>query len=103
MYRSRMRCEVVYGHFADVLRVMEEVNVLVRDRGWSEATIWTPTVGKGNELISEVDYPDLATLEREGEAFYSDAEAMALWRKTSEHIVQGSVYTELLQPAPHLA
>jgi hypothetical protein len=98
-----MRSEVVYGHFADVLRVMDELNKLMRDRGWSEFTSWTPTVGKGNELIFEAEYTDLATFERETQAFFSDAEAMALWRQAGEHIVQGSFYSELVEPAPHLA
>ena len=51
----------------------------------------------------ETEYPDLATFQRENEAFYSDAEVMKQVRRLSEHVVQGSVHDELLEQAPHIA
>ncbi len=51
----------------------------------------------------ETDYPDLATFQREGEAFSADAEAMKLIRGGIEYVVEGSVHDELYETAPHLA
>ena len=68
MFRARFIAEARYGHFADYLKAVEQLNEIARERGWAEATFWVATVGTANELIAEVDYPDLATFEREGEA-----------------------------------
>ena len=103
MYRARFHVQVKYGHFKDYFTICEQLNELARSRGWAESTYWVPTVGMANELIGESDYPDLETFQREGDAFSADPEAMALVRATSEHIVQGSAHSELLEAAPHLA
>jgi NIPSNAP len=103
MYRSRFSVEVRYGHFAEYLKIAEQLNEIARARGWAEFTFWTPTVGKGNEFIAEAEYPDLATYQKENDAFLSDAEAMQVFRRTAEHVVQGSGQSELLQTAPQLA
>ena len=103
MYRHRIQAEVLYGHFMDVVKIFEELNEIARARGWREATLWAPTVGRTNEIIVESEYPDLATFETESRSFLSDPEAMKLFRSASEFIVQGSSRDELLEPAPHLA
>ena len=68
-----------------------------------QATFWVAMAGTANELIAEVDYPDLATFEREGEAQGSDAEWMKVVRSTADFIVQGTGRSELFQTAPQLA
>ena len=103
MYRARFHVQVKYGHFKDYFTICEQLNELARSRGWAESTYWVPTVGMANELIGESDYPDLETFQQEGDAFSADPEAMALVRATSEHTVQGSAHSELLEAAPHLA
>jgi len=103
MYRFRIHVQVKYGHFAEHLEVCGQLNELARSRGWIESTFWVPTVGIGNEIIIETDYPDLATFQREGDAFSSDPDAMKLLRSTSELVVEGSARSELLEPAPTLA
>jgi NIPSNAP len=103
MYRYRIHVQVRYGRFKEHLEVCERLNELARSRGWTESTFWVPTVGTGNEVIIETDYPDLATFQREGDAFSSDPEAMKLLRSTSELIVEGSARSELLETAPALA
>lgn len=103
MYRYRIRVQVRYGRFKEHLEVCERLNELARSRGWTESTFWVPTVGTGNEVIIETDYPDLATFQQEGDAFSSDPEAMKLLRSTSELIVEGSAQSELLETAPTLA
>ncbi len=98
-----MHVEVVYGHFNDVLQVIDGLNELMRDRGWKEFTAWTTTVGKGNELILEAEYPDLATFERETQAFSSDAEAMpcgASHASTSSRVPSTASSSSLLRISP---
>ena len=103
MYRHRLRQQILYGHFRAFIEIAEALNGVARERGWTESTFWTPTVGAANEVIVETEYPDLATFQRENEAFYSDAEVMKQVRRLSEHVVQGSVHDELLEQAPHIA
>jgi hypothetical protein len=100
MYRSRLIAQVKYGHFKDYLELSKKMNELSRERGWTEYTILTPVAGVANEVIAEADYPDLATFEKEGDAFQADAEAMALNRSFAEHTVQGSARSELLATIP---
>jgi hypothetical protein len=102
MYRVLQRQEVVYGRYKEVVESIDEINGLLRSRGMAEFRAWTPTFGKLNELILESEYPDLATYERESEAFSSDLEIMKLWRSNGQLVVQGSTTLELLEPAPQL-
>ena len=85
------------------LEALHEVNRLCREKGLSEATYWSPLGGANNTLIIETDYSSLAEYERQSEAFYSDADVMNTWRRTSEYIIEGSGSSELLMPAPTLA
>jgi hypothetical protein len=103
MVRARFIVQVRYGHFAEYLKALEQLNEIARERGWAEATFWVSAAGTANELIAEVDFPDLATYEREGNAQSSDAGWMKVIRSTVDVVVQGSGRTELLQTAPQLA
>jgi NIPSNAP len=103
MVRARITTQVRYGHFAEYLKAFEQLNEIARKRGWAEAAFFVPTVGAANELVAEIDYPDLATYDRENEAQSSDPEWMQVIRSTVDWAVQGSVRSELLQTAPHLA
>jgi antibiotic biosynthesis monooxygenase (ABM) superfamily enzyme len=103
MVRHRIRLQVRYGHFKEYLELSDKLNELARARGWAESTFWAPLVGASNEFVIETEYPDLATFQGEGEAFYTDPEAMKLIRAGIEHIVEGSVHDELLLPAPRIA
>jgi hypothetical protein len=97
MFRSRSYSQVVYGHFNEFLKAALEINAISRKRGWPESRIWTHVVGTGNEVILEEEYDDLATYQKVVEAFQSDAEAMKIFRSTSNLVVQGSVRNELLE------
>ena len=103
MYQQRIRQQVLYGQFRDYLNIAEEVIALRRNLGLAAATLWTPTVGTANEIVWQIEYPDLATFQRENEAFYSDADAMKQWRRLWQHAVQGSIQDELLEEAPYIA
>jgi NIPSNAP len=103
MIRVRFIAQVRYGHFAEYLKAGEQLNEIARERGWAEATFWVSVAGTANELFVEVEYPDLATLEREGEAQDADAEWMKVIRSTVDMVVQGSARSELFRTAPQLA
>jgi hypothetical protein len=62
-----------------------------------------PAFGTANEVVWEIDYSDLATFQRENEAFYSDAEVMKHWRQLWQLAAEGSIHDELLQEAPPIA
>ncbi len=103
MHRYRITVQVKYGRFKEHMEICEKLNDIARARSWTESTLWVPTVGVANQVIIEWDYPDLATFEREGEAFNTDAEARALVPALVDCIVEGSTHSELLQPVPTLA
>ena len=100
MYRFRTIGQVKYGHIKDYLELSKKMNELFRERGWTEFTTLWPVAGVANEVIGEADYPDLATFQKESEAFQTDADAMNLNRSFGEHIVQGSARSELLETLP---
>ena len=103
MYRQRTRQQVLYGQFREYMAVAEEVMAVRRKLGLAEPILLAPAFGTANEVIWEVDFPDLATFERENEMFYSDPEAMEQWRRLWQHAVQGSTHDELLTVAPRIA
>jgi hypothetical protein len=103
MYRQRIRQQILYGQFREYIEIAEEVIQLRRKLGLATPILWVPTFGTSNEVVWETDYPDLATFQRENEAFYSDADAMEQWRRLWQYAVQGSVQDELLEEAPHIA
>jgi hypothetical protein len=103
MVRARFIVEVRYGHFAEYLAALEKLNGLARERGWAEATFWVPAAGTANELVAEVEFPDFATFQKEGDAQAADADWMKVIRSTVDFVVQGTGRSELLQTAPQLA
>ena len=103
MYRQRIRQQVLYGQFREYMEIAEEVIALRQKLELAAPILWVPMSGTGNEVVWEIDYPDLATFQRENEVFYSDADAMKQWRRLWQHAVQGSTHDELLEEAPHIA
>ena len=103
MYRHSIRQQVRYGQFREYMEIAGAV-VAARDKlGLTSASIWAPMVGAANEAVWEFYYPDLATFERENEAFYADADAMKEWRELWQLTIEGSSRDELLQEAPDIA
>lgn len=97
MYRHRAYAQVLYGKFNDYLESLNQLNAIARKRGWPESSIWVHVVGTGNEVVTEEEYPDLATFGKVGDAFQFDPEAMKVYRGTSTMVVQGSVRNELFE------
>jgi hypothetical protein len=103
MYRQRMRQQVLYGQFREYMEIADDVVARRRELGISEPKLWAPVVGAGNEVVWETDFPDLATFERENDAFNADTGAMERWRALWQLAVPGSTHDELLQEAPRIA
>ena len=85
------------------MEIAKEVIALRQKLGLATPTLWAPTFGTANEVVWELDYPDLAAFQHENEAFYSDADAMKQWRRLWQLAVQGSIRDELLEEAPRIA
>lgn len=95
--RVRLTCEVTYGKAREFMESMKELDDLCTKKGLAPLSGWGPLTGPNNTFIYEAEYPDLATLEKEQEQFYGDAEIMDAFRATGEHVIQGSARSELLQ------
>ncbi len=83
----------------DYLRLSEQLNELARQRGWREATFWTPTVGSFNEIVVELEYPDLATFEHESRALFTDPDAADLLLRFGDLVDHGWGHSELWEQA----
>jgi len=103
MYRQRIRQQVLYGQFREYMEAAAELVARRQELGLAPPRLWAPVVGRGNEIIWEHDYADLAAFERENAACYGDTEAMKHWRALWQLAVQGSTHDELLQEAPSIA
>ena len=103
MYRLVMREEVVYGHFREYLEIANEMRAFAKNNGWAEPTLMAPTVGTMNEAVTYVDYPNLTAFEDESRALQTSADFMKLVRRQSEHVVQGSARSELMETITDIA
>ena len=65
--------------------------------------MWTQVVGQFNEIVIEVDYPDLTAYERETEALMSDPAVMKLLARFEEITVTDKGYNELFTTAEKAA
>jgi hypothetical protein len=100
MYRQRVHVfpKTIDG-WNEVIRVGDEINKLSAARGWTRATVWMTTVGTMSEIVAELDFPDLATFQREGEESSKDGDLVALWRALDSVEMDRPGYTELLETA----
>jgi hypothetical protein len=96
MYRHVTREQIIYGHFRDYFATAKELLAYAKSKGWSELTIYSPLAGAANDIVYHADYASLDELEREFKAAMSDADFMELFRRQSDHIVQGSSISEIL-------
>jgi hypothetical protein len=103
MIRFRSTVTAQYGHFAQLLSLSEQLNEIAGSRGWQQGRFFSPVAGDMNVLITQVDYPDLATWDAHTSAAMTDPEWMKVFRSMAEHVYPQSAHTELLDEAPHLA
>ena len=99
-YQVRLIQEITYGRFGDYMKTWARLDSIMRERGWVAASVLVPIAGPNNEFVAEFDYPDLATFERENNAFYSDREAFEAFQAGAEFVVQGTARTELYEYLP---
>ena len=57
--------------FDDTVQLLERLQAISKDRGLKERRIMTQAFGPFNQLSVNVDYPDLASYERETESFFA--------------------------------
>jgi hypothetical protein len=101
MVRHRLHQTITLGRFNDALKWAHDMNEEARKNGWVESRIMVPFTGPTNNLILEWEYPDHAAMQNENNAFYSNAEAMAVYRRGIELIAPGShPWDEVEEEAP---
>jgi len=103
MYQMRNTVTVRYGKFREYHTAMEQLNEIARQRGWVEATLLVPVAGVDNQYVCQWDYPTLADYERETESFYTDSDAMKVFRGAADFVIEGTSRSELLASAPTIA
>jgi hypothetical protein len=103
MYQMRNTVTVRYGKFREYHAAMEQLNEIARQRGWVEARHLVPVAGVDNQYVCQWEYETLADYERETESFFTDAEAMKVFRGAAEFVIEGSSMSELLESAPTIA
>jgi hypothetical protein len=103
MYRQRIRQQVHYGQFREYMEIAQRLIELRKKRGFATPKLFAPVFGVANDIVWELDYPDLAAFESENEAFHADSEVMSEWRSLWQLAVQGSTQDELLMEAPQIA
>jgi len=99
-YRVSQVAQIKYGEFGAYVKTVRKLEAIYRERGWASMRIIVPTAGPNNEIVVELEYPDLATFERENKAFYADEEAFAAFRAGAEFVVAGSARTEIYEDVP---
>jgi NIPSNAP protein len=103
MYRFRLYQQVLYGHYNEFFAAVEELNAIEKSKGRTPVTVWSPTIGENNLVALESEYPDLASFQKDSDAFSQDAESMRVFRSMAPLIVQGSARTELWESAGAVA
>ena len=103
MYQMRNTVTVRYGKFREYHAAMEQLNEIARQRAWVEAKHLVPVAGVDNQYVCQWEYETLADYERETESFYTDEEAMKVFRGAAEFVIAGSSTSELLESAPTIA
>lgn len=102
LYRQRMHFfPKSQEAWMELMRLGDEYNKLVADKGWTQATMWMPVAGE-SEIVAEWDYPDLQTYERETFGMLTEPDLMAVGGKIWAIDSVRPPVSELLNPAPSL-
>lgn len=103
MYRFRLYQQVLYGHYNEFYAAVEELNAVEKSKGRAAMTVWAPTIGENNLVVLESEYSDLASFQKESDAFGQDPDSMRVFRSMAPFVVQGSARTELWESAVSMA
>lgn len=100
LYRQRMHFfPKSQEAWMELLRLGDEFNKLLADKGWTQGTFWMPVAGE-TEVIAEFDYPDAATFERETLGIAKEPDLFALGGKIWAVDSVRPPISELLNPMP---
>ena len=100
MYRMRQLFTISkIDGWNEAIAVVDEVNKLCASKGWSQATVYTRTVGRFGEICLEIEYPDLATFERENKEWMAEPGIGELMRRIDEIALEDPGYSELWEEA----
>lgn len=83
----------------EALDLIHQIDQIQIAAGRAAGTVWTQVAGPFNEIVIEAEYSDLATYERETEAFMSDPEVLKFLPRFEEITVADKGYNELLMTA----
>jgi hypothetical protein len=103
MVKHRIHMTIALGKFNEAMAYYKRLNEVCRKKGWPEAKLWSPFMGDFNQLIAEWEYPDIPTLDKIGNDFQSDTEAMAAFRAGPDLAPGIWPRDEVLVEAPLLA
>ena len=100
MYRERLFFKVEdFAGWNEMNKVHQEINSLMESKGLAPGTLWTQSWGPFNELCIEIDYPDLATYEKERSMVTSDPDFLPLFERISKVTVTGWGRNEMWESA----
>jgi hypothetical protein len=83
----------------EALEMIHEIDEVQAAAGRATSTVWTQVAGPFYEIVIEVDYPDLASYEREQKAFNSDPQIAKMFGRWDEVTVPGKGRNELFMTA----
>ncbi len=83
----------------EAIAIADEVNKLCASKGWNQATVFERTVGRFGEMCFEIEYPDLATMEREFKERMEEPGIGKLMRRIDAIATEGPGYSELWEEA----
>jgi hypothetical protein len=100
MYRMRQLFTVSdIDGWNEGIALVDEVNKLCASKGWAQATLFSRTVGRFGEVCLEIDYPDLATMERENKEWMEEPGIGKLMRRIDAIATEDQGYSELWEEA----
>lgn len=101
MVRRRFHTTIALGRFNEGLTWARELNAACRANGVPESRVLMPSFGKVNQLILEVEFADMAAMEKSDEIFFASADIMRVFRRGVELGAAGThPWDELEQEAP---
>lgn len=103
MYLLRFVCVVQYGKFRQFAPNVKQLSEVCAAKGWAVPRLLVATVGVNNEAVLEFEYPDLAALQAEYRAQWTDSDFMKVFREAEQYIYPQSGRTEIYEDAFDIA
>ena len=101
MIRERMHATVrdleAWNEYLTLVRDIDEIQAAAGRT--TSSGVWTQVVGQFNEIIVELDYPDLATYEKDTRATMADPQIVKLASRFETLTILDKGYNELFVSA----